>query len=336
MSLTEKTTHAAESVARLLSQFKGMTKIEGVVSAQGDQAQDEETALYDLLDLLNIDVSVGAQLDGIGTIVGEERKGRTDAVYRIYLKGRILANRSSGTPPELNEIAHLLVGDANNQVYREYYPAAWKITVDDEFPTDPDAVAELLSDARVGGVNGFVEYTDTDDAHTFTFADADAIQADVLRGFADDGSQSEMIVNGDFASWTADDPDNWTVANESAPTRECSEVGTGELNGGTGTGSCNLYSSSGNLYMSQVRALTNGANYIVTLTISAISGTLRVYEGSRSDYDENYTTVGDKEITFVAGGASGTIQFRSNVADATIDDMSLKLSGGAWADVVEA
>jgi hypothetical protein len=190
MSLTEKTTHAAESRARLISQFTRQANINGVVTAQADQSQDEETTLFDLLEQRSIDSSIGAQLDGLGQIVGEDRKGKADELYRTYLKARILVNISSGTEPQINEIADLLINDANGQTYREYYPAAWKIVVNDALTDDIDAIANLLSEADVGGVRGFVEYTLASDATTFTFASGDVAQADANRGWSNDGGTS--------------------------------------------------------------------------------------------------------------------------------------------------
>ena len=335
MSLTEKTTHAAESVARLISKFKGKAKIEGVVSAQGDQAQDEETAFFDLLENRSIANGVGVQLDGIGEIIGEERKGKSDALYRIFLQARALVNSSSGTAPQINEIADLLIDDANNQVYREYYPAAWKIRVDDEFPSssDIDAVAELLGGAKAGGVRAFVEYTETDDDDTFSFADGDVAQTDADKGFSCD------LDNEQFDAWTANDPDDWTVI-ENVPNEEVSEVGTGLDHGSGGSGSCNLFSTSANdVAIFQSSTYVAGAEYVLTFTISAIAdGTLVVEDNfGGSDFHEEYTTIGQKTIVFTPTAAVDVIFWNDSAGslDCTIDNIRLRCSG-ELADVVEA
>jgi hypothetical protein len=341
MSLTEKTTHAEESVARLLSQFKDKTKLEGVVAAQADQTQDEETAFFELLENRSIANGVGVQLDGIGDIVGEERKGKDDATYRIYLYARILVNKSSGTAPEINEIADLLIADANIQEFVEHFPAAWTIIVADEFPTDIDAVADLLGDAKAGGVRAFIEYTDEDDDYTFTFADADVIQSDGAKGFAGDQSADEILLNDSFTAWTADDPDNWTVLWESGATHEISEVGTGLGHGGGGNNACNIFSSAGGLLsMSQTFATTAGYRYQVRLNISfAAGGQVNVESTPTGDIPQTgYTTTGEKVIDFTATGASVTIHLTNNSANVniTVDDVSVIPLGGVWADVVEA
>lgn len=334
MSLTEKTTHAEESVARLLSQFKGKTKLEGMVSAQADQTQDEETTFFDLLDRLNIDISVGAQLDGIGEIIGEDRKGKSDALYRIYLKARVLVNKSSGTAPQINEIADILIADAYAQTYREYYPAAWKIIVDDEFPTDIDAVAELLSETRAGGVHGFLEYTEVDDDETFTFADADVAQTDAERGFAE-----ELQTNGNFNAWTGDDPDDWTVKWEFAPNREISEVGPTEGHGGAGTGAANIYSDSATIVaMKQTITTVIGETYSLSFDVTKrVDPSVRVLGNAGALFDESFVAVGSHLIGFTAIGTSTDIEFQNKTAaDMTIDNVAVHGHGGFWAGVMEA
>lgn len=56
---------------------------------------------------------------------------------------------------------------------------------------------------------------------------------------------SERVTNGDFENWTLGNPDGWNVVGESGTDPEISQVGSGELHGGTGTGSVNFYRTSG-------------------------------------------------------------------------------------------
>ena len=341
MSVTEKTTHAAESVARLLSQFKGKTKIKGVVSAQAAQSQEEETAFFELLEERDLANAIGVQLDGIGEIVGEDRKGKTDTLYRIYLYARILVNKSSGTAPQINEIANLLIDAANNRVYSEMYPAAFKIVVDDVFPTDVDAIAEILGDARGGGIRGFLEYTEVDDDDTFTFADADVAQLSADQGFAE-VTGTDFVTNGDFAAWAGGDPTSWAIT-ESLPNGEVSEVGTGAGHGGGGNGFCNLYSSDGtDVAMRQDIAVIAGATYRIQFTIDTFTDNtsrLRVQDLFAGQFSEYYDSTGVKTIDFTPYLTTIWLVLRRgdvDPIDVTIDDITLTLIdgvGGAMADV---
>ena len=89
--------HAQQAISRLLEQFKGMPKIESMLSVVASEIQAVEDSAFVFFTSRAIDNAVGAQLDGIGRIVSELRNGRVDDSYRLRLKARILANRSSGT-----------------------------------------------------------------------------------------------------------------------------------------------------------------------------------------------------------------------------------------------
>jgi hypothetical protein len=231
------------------------------------------------------------------------------------------------------DIAILIIGSSDDMTYREYYPAAFKFLIDDEFPSTVAAFVELLGDARAGGVRGFLEYTEKDDDDTFTFADADAIQVDLLRGFAEEHFDNHL-----FDDWTADDPDNWVVTGESAPNREISEVGTGESYGGSGSGAANVYTDSATLIaMQQAVTTVVGVEYELTFWISAISGDMTVRDISNDDFDERYTTTGKKTITWTSTGTTTTVRFfnSSTAVDATIDAVRMVGRGGAFAGVEE-
>lgn len=74
----------------------------------GGLSQDWEDAAQSLFSLLSIEDSVGQQLDVIGRIVGQARVGLADSIYRIYLRARIAANRSTGVPEDIYTVFRLL------------------------------------------------------------------------------------------------------------------------------------------------------------------------------------------------------------------------------------
>jgi hypothetical protein len=87
---------------------------------------------------------------------------------------------------------------------------------------------------------------------------------------------AELLTNGDFANWTGDDPDDWTVQGESGADPEVSEVGTGQAHGGAGTGACNFYSSATNSLPRILQTvLTVGEWYTIEAVVSnATAGSL--------------------------------------------------------------
>lgn len=87
--------------SRLYTQFRNKTTWEQWLTLLARQFQDLEDSAQTMFTLLDIDNSSGTQLDTIGRIVGQPRLGSSDTTYRLYLKARIKANSSSGTPEEI-------------------------------------------------------------------------------------------------------------------------------------------------------------------------------------------------------------------------------------------
>lgn len=203
VGLTYQPDHAGEATSRLLVQFDDAVKLHAMLRAHVKPLQALELAAFAVRDAFNVDRAEGAQLDVVGWLVGEDRQARPDIPYRAYIKARILANRSGGTPGALYAIARMLLGDEPElSLYRESGLAAHfnlDIVGDgaltfpwDEASTVPsDVVAKTLSDAFLRATSGGVSYTIYYQLseYVFEFADADVEQDDVLRGFADDDDE---------------------------------------------------------------------------------------------------------------------------------------------------
>jgi hypothetical protein len=182
MTLTKKTTHIEEAKANLIEQFKNKPNLAALSDAYVEQIQDLEDVYFQLIDDRTLDTAVGVQLDGIGQIVGEERKGLNDDDYRIRLKARIRINLSSGTAEELYRILELLV--QNNIEIEEFYPAAIVIRLDNEFIGDEDEIAGIIAVSRAAGVDATLEFTESPDANTFFFSNSDANEPSTTQGFS--------------------------------------------------------------------------------------------------------------------------------------------------------
>ncbi len=63
--------------------------------------EELEKNIRDMSGQFDIDNARGAELDRIGKILGEERNGNTDTVYRIYLKLRTMLNTADGTVEDI-------------------------------------------------------------------------------------------------------------------------------------------------------------------------------------------------------------------------------------------
>lgn len=132
---------------------------------------------------------------------------------------------------------------------------------------------------------------------------------------------SEVITNGNFATWSSDNPSSWTVTGESGTNPEISQVGVGEGHDSTGTGACNIYTTSSTVSISQATLTTNNT-YKLTITIGYVgNGTIAIYSGSTRI--AQYGEVGTFTEYFVA--SSSTIKIESlSPCNITIDDVSVK------------
>lgn len=113
--------HADQAVERLANQFR-KERIEGVVRAFTEPFQGPETTLKDVQELRWLETATGVQLDGLGRIVGEKRKGKTDDAYRRFLKARVQINTSKGIPENLIRLFNT-VTESPVSWYATYAPA---------------------------------------------------------------------------------------------------------------------------------------------------------------------------------------------------------------------
>ena len=136
----------------------------------------------------------------------------------------------------------------------------------------------------------------------------------------------KVVTNGDFAHWTSDDPDDWTLT-ETAALDEISQVGSGEGHDGTGTKMCNIYSTADGtgVFMTQTVTTVVGLEYKFSININTITagevGVLGLPTGNVT-YDET----GVKTVTFTADATSFVLTISGGTAvatDVTFDSVSI-------------
>lgn len=174
MALTIKNV-VEEGINRLLYQFQSKPKIVSFLTAILNQVQESEDSKFDLLNGASIYTAMGERLDVCGSIVGEERLGKTDAEYRDAILQRIAINTSNGTPNKLLQILQILTGATVIRLW-EHYPA--NIIFYSNNPTgNMDQVRETLqtaSPAAVGNIGVIHDPTGQG------FAPAETLYTDIL------------------------------------------------------------------------------------------------------------------------------------------------------------
>lgn len=142
-----------QGLNRLPSQFQGKPIVEGVLKSYLEQLELAQLDIFAILNGRGISTAIGAQLDLIGKIVGEARKGRTDEPYRQALYLRIFINNSEGTPNDLIQLLKIST-QASATGYWEHYPASVHLltngTIDSSLPSSLKKAAPAgVGDIRV-------------------------------------------------------------------------------------------------------------------------------------------------------------------------------------------
>lgn len=204
---------------RLFTQFRNKTTWEGWVQLLGRQAQDLEDAAQSLLTLWDIDNSHGVNLDRIGRAIGQKRLGVDDATYRLYLRARVLANKSTGTPEDLFSLMRALFGSSAAPRYWSGYVKAFAINISGAILTRTQALVALsfLRDAKEAGAGGILEWAESADADLMHFDAARSIGLDQI----DAGVPfSSITIDGDGDDFLLWDPQGGTVVIEPGTVRE--------------------------------------------------------------------------------------------------------------------
>ncbi len=204
MALEHDTTLATETQALVLAQYLDLPVFMSLVGQLAAQSQPIEDALWDLSQAMLLDTAEDIWLDYLGAIVGEAREGYSDEDYRSFIFARILANRSSGSIDELEEILALMLGtdvDVSFESVTEYFPCSILIVILSTVHPDTalrSRFCRMLARARAAGVRLLINSNSTDD-NSFTCGDSDNSQpeTDAMLGFGDSGDPD---TGGKFAS----------------------------------------------------------------------------------------------------------------------------------------
>jgi len=155
---TQITNHVQAALNRLLQQYKGQPNLAALITAFVDQIQDLEDAVFSLDAGRQLANAVGAQLDGIGQLVGANRNGLSDAEFLLEILGTIASNTSDTTIAKVAAITYIFF-NPDSVILDEIFPAAIGLQLGS--PTiDPnlfDIAISLLQNALGAGIGiGYV------------------------------------------------------------------------------------------------------------------------------------------------------------------------------------
>jgi hypothetical protein len=160
MSIEAKSTYIADSIALLVEQFKDSPNLISLLTSFVAQLQELDTVVLELYTDRWLESAIGAQLDIIGAIVGEERQGKSDDDYRDAIKVRIGINLGNGTAEDVIEVVRSFFDDMTVQIV-DYYPASFVVRLID--PIDPLTIdttklRAYIQDVKPVGVHVVLEF----------------------------------------------------------------------------------------------------------------------------------------------------------------------------------
>jgi len=161
MAYVKKTDHIDEALGHLIQQFSDRPDLKKLAESWLTQIQGLEDTFSDILTKTTVENSTGAQLDALGAIVGELRRGRNDLQYSTAVRARLILNVSEGTTENLIDLIRGIAGEVRVDV-QEFYPAAFIAVVMD--PIDPEEtdvtqLGALVASGRPAGVRGVVAFS---------------------------------------------------------------------------------------------------------------------------------------------------------------------------------
>lgn len=168
-------------INRLLAQFEGKKRLEGLIEVLGDSLNAMERTLDDLENKRWLDKAEGVQLDGLGQIVGQSRiipkaillpffgfihqtSGRGfgmarfrhrnesssttstlgDESYRMLIAAKIIKNTTICTPEQIISACAFIYG-ADKVVYHESGNAKIRIAIGKELTEEQKALSDALN-----------------------------------------------------------------------------------------------------------------------------------------------------------------------------------------------
>ena len=183
----------AKAIARLTDLYRTKPRVRALVTTLAERFQTEDSV--DLSLYLNqwIGTASAGLLNAIGELVGEPRLGRSDDLYRLWIRARIRINRTQGTVADSYHLVRLIAGQDIDVIYTPTPPAAYTIEVNGT-DINPTELYNLLDAVRPAGVEMRLLYTPVDTANIFTLSTTDTlVPSDFDKGF---GAAANPLVGG--------------------------------------------------------------------------------------------------------------------------------------------
>lgn len=149
MTFAQKLDYEPAGLISLTPAFWGKPRMTCILVTLLEAVQEVEDAVWSVVDRLDVDTAPYVVLDWIAKWVGEPARPESADALRTLVKGRILANRSSGTLSDLHELCATFSDP--QFAFETTLDVALFITPSGA--VDPDFAVQLVDDAAMGTVN---------------------------------------------------------------------------------------------------------------------------------------------------------------------------------------
>lgn len=218
MNAQQITNHTQQALARLMQQYKNLPYMIALITALVDQIQDLENSIYSLdqgQQIFNGTTypAVGAQLDGLGQIIGLTRNGLSDQEYLVLLLGTIAENNSDSTASALLTIVLTVfqgmasfIKDPNSVTDPNGCGSAWIAfgASDSQLPASLEPIAQQIIQNSIGAGIKLIYLTTFSSSGVFACAGPQAW----VRGFGAYSYAPDPSIGGGFAKLVFSNPVN--------------------------------------------------------------------------------------------------------------------------------
>lgn len=182
----------------LPEQYKDAPNLNAILEILASPFDDLKVVYADLKNILSLEDAEGAQLDLIGSIVGEKRSGRADPEYVIGIRFKIFKNTSKATVDDVVK-ALKFITEADLVVYSDNPPASYTIYTNGQ--TLASNINEMIDKLSAAGVSLIVYASDGEVPFIATEASTtqDNLNDDLGDQFIDDASNNIVIDRQTFA-----------------------------------------------------------------------------------------------------------------------------------------
>lgn len=186
---TRNDSHVVEARKLLIEQFRNKRVIQGFLDTYIRPLQDVEDMLWDVIDARLLATAGDAQLDTLGALVKERRRGRSNDEYRIGIRIKIKVLRSKGRIQDIIEIAQL-ANSPHTPSAENHRHLNFQVDVTQQI--GERYLADYLSAARSAGSYGNLIASDLTYAELLAFDDSNDLDTG-LQTFGDAQSNQGLL-----------------------------------------------------------------------------------------------------------------------------------------------